>query len=63
MRNFLGEATQPIAGPSPSEQLVRGMNQVVIDMFPLCKQNTEACEPDEAKQVVVKVGREAPKRS
>jgi len=62
MYNFLGEATQPTVGPSLSEHLVRGMLRAVINKLPLCKQNNEACEPDEAKQAVVKVGREAPKQ-
>ena len=44
-----------------SEKPVRGTDQDVIDMLPLCKKDTEACELDEAREVVVKVGREASK--
>lgn len=60
MRNFQGEVAQPIVGPSPSEQPVRGMDQAV-NRLPLCKKYTEACELDEAWQAAVKVGREAAK--
>ena len=59
--NLLGEAAQPIAGPSPVDHLVRGMHQVVIDRLPLCKKNTEACVLDEERHVAMKVRREAPK--
>ena len=55
MCNFQGEATQHVAGPSPGEQPVRGMDQVVTDRVPLCKKDTKACELDEARQVAVKV--------
>ena len=61
MHNFQGEAAQPAVGPSPGEQPVRGMDQVVTDRLSLCKKDTEACELDEARQVVLKFGREAPK--
>jgi len=37
MGNFLVEAPQATAGPSPGEQPVRGMHQVVINRLPLCK--------------------------
>lgn len=46
LSNFKGEATKPTARPSPSEQLVRGMDQVVTDRLPLCKKDIEACELD-----------------
>lgn len=61
MRNFLGEATQLVVGPSLGEQPMSGMHQVVINRLPLCKRNTEASKLDEARQGVLKVGREAPK--
>jgi len=51
---FLGGAAQPTARPSPGDQPVRGMHQVMIDMLSLCKKNTEACVLDEARQGVVK---------
>ena len=63
MHNFQGEDAQRAVGPSPGEQPVRGMHQVVINRLPLCKQNTEAGELDEARQAAVKVGREAPRWS
>ena len=62
MRNFQGEVAHLVAGPSLGERPVRGMDQVVIDSLPLGKKDTEAGEIDEARQAVVKVGREAPKR-
>ena len=63
MHNFLREATEPTIGPSLGEQLMKGMHQVVIERLPLCKRNIEACEPDEARQAAMKVGRETLKRS
>lgn len=63
MCNFLRKASQPAAGPRPGEQPMSGMDQVVIYRLPLCKKNNEACELDEARQAVVKVGRKALKRS
>ena len=54
MRNFQGEATQPIVGPSPGEQPVRGMDQTVIDRLRLCMKITEACVLDEARQRAAK---------
>ena len=62
MHNFQGDVSQHVVGQSPGEQPVRGMDQVVTDMLPLCKKDTEACEIDEARKATMKVGREAPKR-
>lgn len=59
MHNFQGEATQHAIGPSPGEQLVKGIDQVVTDMLPLCKKHTEACELDIERQIYVMVEREA----
>ena len=63
MCNFQGEATHPAAGPSLGEQPMRGMDQAVTDMLPLCKKDTKVGELDEARQDTMKVGREAPKLS
>jgi len=63
LHNFLGGAAWPAGGPSQSDELVRGVHQVVIHMLPLCKKNTKACELEKARKVVVKVGRVAPKQS
>lgn len=49
MLNFIGEATQPTIGPSPSEQPMRGVHQAMIIRLPLCKKNTESCELDEER--------------
>lgn len=60
---FLGGTAQPPAGPSPGDQLVKGMHRAVTNRLPFCKENNEACVLDEARHVAVKVGREAPKQS
>jgi len=61
IHNFQGEFAQLLARPSTGEQPVRGMDQAVTNRLPLCKKDTKACELDEARQVTVKVGSEAPK--
>ena len=60
---FLGGLSQPVAGPSLGDQPVRGMHRAVIDRLPLSKKDTEAGGLDEARQVFVKVGTEAPKQA
>lgn len=60
---FLCGVAQPVVGPSPGEQPMKGMHQVVTGGLPLCKKNIEACILDEVRHVVVKVGREAPRQS
>jgi len=51
---FLGGAAEPATGPSLDEQPMRGMHQDVIDKLSLCKENTEACILEEARQGAVK---------
>ena len=61
MRNFHGEIAHLEVGPSMGEQPVGGIDQFFTNMLPFFKKETKACELDEARQVGVKVGREAPK--
>jgi len=63
MHKFRWEATQPAARPSPGEQPMKGNYQTMIERFPLSKQDTKAWGLDEASQVAMKVGREAPKQA
>jgi len=51
---FLEGDAQPAVGANLEEQLVRGMQQVLMDRLSFCKKITEACVLDEARHIVVK---------
>jgi len=61
MCNFLVEATQLVARPSPGEQPVRGMHQAMLDWLPLCMKNTKTLYLMKQDKVLWKVDKEAPK--
>lgn len=60
---ILEGVAQLATGPSPDEQYVREMHQVLIDRLYFCKKITRSSVLDEARHAAVKVGREAPKQS